>query len=104
MMIRLETNELEMVISIALKPASAYALRSIVSLRGKLDRQVAIDTLTAHFVAALRPYELMREPGPSEIGRGDFAAFPRRRRGNAKDPWIDPSNHSARALPPSIQP
>lgn len=47
MMIRLETDELEMVISIALKPASAYALRSIVSPRRKLDRQVAIDTLTA---------------------------------------------------------
>lgn len=75
-MIRLETDELEMVISIVLKPASAYALRSIVSPRGKLDRQVAIDTLTAHVVAALRPYKLMREPGPSEIGRGTLPLFP----------------------------
>lgn len=76
MMICPDNNELEMVISIALKTAPAYALRSAMSPRGKLDRQVAIETLTSRIVAALRPYELTREPGPSETGRGTLPLFP----------------------------
>ena len=76
MMIRPDNDELDTIISIALKKAPAYALRSIVSPRGKLDREVAVQTLTARVVAALRPYELTREPGPSEIGQGTLPLFP----------------------------
>ncbi len=52
-MIRPENDELEMVISIALKTAPTYALRNVMTASGKLDRGIAIDTLTARVVAAL---------------------------------------------------
>lgn len=76
MMIRPDTAELETAISIALKTAPDYALRSAMSPRGKLDRQVAIETLTARVVAALRPYELTREPNSNEKGFGTLPLFP----------------------------
>lgn len=76
MTIRPDTRELEQVISIALKTAPAYALRGAISPRGKLDRAVAIETLTARVVAALRPYELTREPTSLELGAGTLPLFP----------------------------
>lgn len=76
MMIRPETAELEHVIGIAIKTAPDYALRSAMSARGKLDRRVAVETLTARVIAALRPYELTREPTSMEIGAGTLPLFP----------------------------
>lgn len=76
MMIRPDNDELDMVISIALKTAPAFVIRSIISPHGKLDREVAVQTLTNRVVAALRRYELAREPGPSEIGQGTLPLFP----------------------------
>lgn len=75
-MIRPETDELERVIVIALKTAPNYALRNAMSPRGKLDRQVAVETLTARVIAALRPYELTREPHALEVGAGTLPLFP----------------------------
>lgn len=75
-MIRPDTRELEQVIAIALKTAPAYALRGVMSPRGKLDRAVAIETLTARVVAALRPYDLTREPTALETGAGTLPLFP----------------------------
>lgn len=76
MMIRPDNDELEQVIAIALTTAPMYALRNVMSPRGKLDRQVAIETLTARVVAALRPYELSREPNSYENGFGTLPLFP----------------------------
>lgn len=71
-----DNSEIEQAISITLKTAPAYALRNVMSARGKLDRQVAIQTLTARVVAALRPYELTREPNSYERGAGTLPLFP----------------------------
>ena len=76
MLIRPDNTELETAISLALKAAPDYALRNAVSPRGKLDRKVAIETLTARVVAALRPYELTREPNSYERGFGTLPLFP----------------------------
>lgn len=76
MPIRPDNRELEQVISIALTTAPAYALKNVMSGRDKLDRRVAIDTLTARVVAALRPYELTREPRSHEVGEGTLPLFP----------------------------
>ncbi len=76
MMIRPETDELQRVIAVAIKTAPNYALRSAMSPRGKLDRQVAVETLTARVVAALGRYELTREPTSLEVGRGTLPLFP----------------------------
>jgi hypothetical protein len=78
-MIRPDTDELEQVISIAIKTAPNYALRSAMSPRGKLDRKVAVETLTARVVAALRPYEISREPNSYEQGIGTLPLFPEER-------------------------
>ena len=78
MMIRPDNAELETAISLALRAAPDYALRDAGSPRGMLDRQVAIETLTARVVAALRPYELTREPNSYERGFGTLPLFPDR--------------------------
>lgn len=75
-MIRPDTRELREVIAIALKTAPNYALRNVFSARGKLDRRVAIETLTARIVKALGPYEITREPTSSETGAGTLPLFP----------------------------
>lgn len=46
------------------------------SPRGKLDRTVAVETLRARVVAALRPYEITREPNTYEKGIGTLPLFP----------------------------
>ena len=76
MMIRPDIAELETAISIALKTAPAYALRSAFRPTGKLDRQIAIETLTSRVVAALRPYEVTREPNSLELAAGTLPLFP----------------------------
>lgn len=76
MMIRPDNDELESVISIALKTAPAYAIRNVMTATRSLDRKVAVETLTARVVAALRPYELAREPNSKEIGIGTLPLFP----------------------------
>jgi hypothetical protein len=75
-MIRPDTRELEQVIAIALMTTPAYALRHAISPRGKLDRRVSVETLTARVIAALRPYELTREPNALEKGAGRCRCFP----------------------------
>lgn len=75
-MIRPDNDELEMVVSIALKTAPNYALRNVMTASGKLDRGVAIETLTARVVAALGRYELTREPNSREEGSGTLPLFP----------------------------
>lgn len=76
MMIRPDNAELEAAISIALKATPEYALRDALNPRGQLNRLVAIETLTASVVAALRPYELTREPNSYERGAGTLPLFP----------------------------
>jgi hypothetical protein len=76
MMIRAGTDELAHVIAIAITTAPNYALRNAMSPRGKLDRRVAVDTLTERVVAALRPYEITREPNSLERGAGTLPLFP----------------------------
>lgn len=76
MTIRPDNRELEQVISIALKTAPTYALRKTFSATGKFNREAAIKTLTARVVAALRPYELTREPNALEKGYGTLPLFP----------------------------
>lgn len=75
-MIRPDNNELEMVISIALKTAPAYALRNVMGPTGKLDRHVAVQALTDRVVAALRHYDLTREPTSHEQDSGMLPLFP----------------------------
>ncbi|MGX7952823.1 hypothetical protein ACWPM1_09685 [Tsuneonella sp. HG249] len=76
MMIRPDNSELESAINIALKTAPNYAVRNVFSTTGKLDRHVAIETLTARVVEALRPYDITREPRPYEVGLGTLPLFP----------------------------
>ena len=80
MPIRPKTSEVALAIAIALKTAPTYALRNAFTPAGKLNRQVAIETLTARVVAALRPYELSREPNAHEHGSGTLPLFP--------DDWV----------------
>lgn len=75
-MIRPDNDELKRVIGIAITTAPNYALRNAMSPRGKLDRDVAVETLTARVVAALRPYEITREPNDYEKGFGTLPLFP----------------------------
>ena len=76
MTIRPDNRELEQVISIALQTAPAYALKNVMTATGKLERQVAVQTLVARVVAALRPYEISREPNSYEEGFGTLPLFP----------------------------
>ncbi len=75
-MIRPDTREIAHVIEIAIKTAPNYALRAAMSPRGKLNRQVAVETLTARVIAALRPYEITREPNSYELGADTLPLFP----------------------------
>lgn len=75
MMIRPDNNELEHVIGIALKTAPDYALRSLISERG-MNRQIAVQSLTARVIAALGRYELCREPTAVEMDCGTLPLFP----------------------------
>ena len=78
MMIRPDNDELRDVIAIALTTAPGYALRDVMTATRKLNRQVAIETLTARVVAALRPYELTCEARSNEVGAGTLPLFPER--------------------------
>jgi len=75
-MIRPDNHELEAAISIALKAAPSYAIRNVMTPTGKLNREVAIETLTARVVAALKRYEMTREPTALEMGVGTLPLFP----------------------------
>ncbi len=76
MMIRPDNDELETVISIALKTAPAYALRNAMNGRDRLDREIAVKTLSSRVVAALRPYELARELNARRDGQWRLPLFP----------------------------
>ncbi len=67
MMIRPDDDELASAIQIALLTAKTYALRDVFSSTRAFNRRVAVDTLTARIVAALRPYEITRQAKDSEL-------------------------------------
>jgi hypothetical protein len=75
MVSRPDNAELEMAISIALKTAPAYALRNAMSVHDKMNREIAVQTLTSRVVAALRLYVLAREPNSKEQGAGTLQLF-----------------------------
>ena len=76
MLIRPSDEELAQVIEIALVTAKAYALREVFSATRALNRQVAVETLTAQIMAALRPYEISREARNSERCDSTLPLFP----------------------------
>lgn len=75
-MIRADNDELAQVVDIALKTAKPYAIRNVFSKTDKLDRRVAINTLTQRVVHALRNYEVMREARDVERGDTTMPLFP----------------------------
>jgi len=76
MMIRANDDELAQAIEIALLTAKTYAIRDVFSATRALNRRVAVDTLTARIVAALRPYEIMREAGDTDLAEKTLPLFP----------------------------
>ncbi len=76
MMIRPDDDELARAIEIALLTAKTYAIRDVFSATRALNRRVAIDTLTARIMAALRPYEIMREARDTDIIGNMLPLFP----------------------------
>jgi hypothetical protein len=76
MMIRANDDELSQAIKIALVTAKAYAIRDVFSATRALNRRVAVETLTARIVAALRPYEIMREARDSDLVEKTLPLFP----------------------------
>lgn len=75
-MIRPETDELAMMVSIALHTAPAYTLRNVMVGKGKFDREIAVETLTARVIAALRRYEITREATAAEAMPETMPLFP----------------------------
>ena len=63
-------------IEIALLTAKTYAIRDVFSATRALNRRVAVDTLTARIVAALRPYEIMREARDTDLTEKTLPLFP----------------------------
>lgn len=82
MMIEPDSDEVEMVIAIAIQTAPAYAIRKVFSERNKLDRQVAVATLVDRIARGLAHYEMRREARPHEMaeGTGVLPLFPDERR------------------------
>lgn len=76
MMIRPNYNELARAIEIALLTAKTYALRDLFSATRALNRRVAVDALTARIVAALRPYEILREARDTDLDEKTLPLFP----------------------------
>ena len=76
MMIRPDNEELSRAIEIALMTAKPYALREVFTATRALDREVAIKTLSQRIVAALRQYEITREPLAHEQGDQTLPLFP----------------------------
>ncbi len=75
-MIRPDDKELAQAISIALTTAKTYAIRDVFSSSRALNRGIAVDTLTARVMAALRPYEIQREARNEERGDITMPLFP----------------------------
>ena len=76
MMIRPNDDELARAIEIALLTAKTYALRDVFSATRALNRRVVVDTLTARIVAALRPYEILREARDADMVENTLPLFP----------------------------
>ena len=76
MMIRANDDELAQAIEIALLTAKTYAIRDVFSATRALNRRIAVDTLTARIVAALRPYEIMREARDTDLAEKTLPLFP----------------------------
>ena len=75
-MIRPDDDELARAIEIALLTAKTYAIRDVFSATRALNRRVAVDTLTARIMAALRPYEIMREARDTDMIGKTLPLFP----------------------------
>ena len=76
MMIRPDNEELTRAIEIALSTAQPYALRGVFTPTRALNRQIAIQTLSQRIIAALRRYEITREPLAHEQGDQTLPLFP----------------------------
>lgn len=76
MMIRPGNDELARAIGIALTTAKTYALRDLFSPTRAFNRSAAVDTLTERVLAALRPYEILREANAAEQGDLTMPLFP----------------------------
>ncbi|MXO84955.1 hypothetical protein GRI38_02785 [Altererythrobacter aurantiacus] len=76
MMIRANDDELAQAIEIALRTAKTYAIHDVFSATRALNQRVAIDALTARILAALRPYEIMREARDTDLAEKTLPLFP----------------------------
>lgn len=76
MMIRPYDDELARAIEIALLTGRTYAIRDLFSATRELNRRVAVDTLTTRIMAALRPYEILREPRDADLVENTLPLFP----------------------------
>lgn len=72
-MIRASDEEIETALHIAVTTAPNYVLREVFA--GKFDRERAVDTIVQRVFAALRRYELMREPRAEEVTRSILPLF-----------------------------
>ncbi|TIX50492.1 hypothetical protein [Alteraurantiacibacter aquimixticola] len=77
MMIRPEDDEIVAAIQIAVKLAPNYAIRGVFKGQ-KLERKVAIDTITQRVFAALGRYEITREARGHEVCSKTLPLFPER--------------------------
>ncbi|MEC9067790.1 hypothetical protein [Pelagerythrobacter marinus] len=72
-MIRASDEEIETALHIAVTTAPNYVLREVFA--GKFDRERAVETIVQRVFAALRRYELMREPRAEEVARSILPLF-----------------------------
>jgi hypothetical protein len=72
-MIRASDEEIETALHIAVTTAPNYVLREVFA--GKFDRERAVETIVQRVFAALRRYELMREPRAEEVARPILPLF-----------------------------
>ena len=75
-MIRPDDDELRCAIEIALHTAKPYALRGVFTETHALEREVAVRTLSQRIMAALRRYEITREPNAYEQCDRTLPLFP----------------------------
>ena len=85
-MIRASDEEIETALHIAVTTAPNYVLREVFA--GKFDRERAVETIVQRVFAALRRYELMREPRAEEVGRSILPLFANDRSAAAEVPTL----------------
>ncbi|WP_338445970.1 hypothetical protein V5F89_12545 [Pelagerythrobacter marensis] len=72
-MIRASDEEIETALHVAVTTAPNYVLRDVFA--GKFDRSRAVETIVQRVFAALRSYELMREPRAEDLARPMLPLF-----------------------------